>query len=80
MLKCQNDSEKDGNLIIKAIEGALIVLVFLVQRPDVGCDKINVILRSISMSSWINYCETVIHFAKKGVREHQRKVSRKVLT
>lgn len=80
MLKSQNDSKKDRNLIIKAVERGLIVLVFLIQRPDVGCDKINVILRSISMSSWINYCETTIHIIKKGVRERQKNVSRKELT
>ncbi len=45
MLKSQNDGEKDGNLIVEAIERCLIVLVFPVQGPDIGCDEIDVILR-----------------------------------
>jgi len=44
MLEPQNNGEKDGNLIVETIERSLVVLVFLVPGPDVGRDKIDIIL------------------------------------
>ena len=53
MLKSQNDGKKNGNLIVKAIERSLIVLVYLVQGPNIGRDKIDVILGINQYECWI---------------------------
>jgi hypothetical protein len=44
MLETEEDGEEDWDLIVETIKWSDIVFVFAVERPDVGCDQINVVL------------------------------------
>jgi hypothetical protein len=43
-LEAEEESEEDGDLIVEAVEWCFIIFVFAVQRPDVGCDEVDIIL------------------------------------
>jgi hypothetical protein len=47
MLETEEQGEEDWDLIVEPVEGGFVVLVFAVQGPDIGCDEVEVILRTI---------------------------------
>ncbi len=44
MLKTEEHSEEDWDLVVQAVEWCFIVFVFAVQGPDIGRDEVEVVL------------------------------------
>jgi hypothetical protein len=44
VLKTKEEGEEDWDLIVEAIEWCFVVFVLAVQGPDVGCNKVEVVL------------------------------------
>lgn len=53
MLKAQEDGEEDWYFVVEAIKRCFIVLVRLIEWPNVWCDEIQVVLSSLSAFSLI---------------------------
>ena len=44
MLKSEDKREQNWDAIIKPVERCFVILVLLVERPDVGCEKVYIVL------------------------------------
>lgn len=51
MLETEQDREKNGNLIVQAVEWCFIVFVFAIQGPDVGGDQVEIVLNICQLGS-----------------------------
>jgi hypothetical protein len=49
MLETEEQGEEDWDLIVEPVEGCFVVFVSAVQGPDIGCDEVEVILRTIAL-------------------------------
>jgi hypothetical protein len=47
MLETQEDSQKNRDFIIEPVEWCFVVFVFAIERPDVGGDEVEIILRRL---------------------------------
>jgi hypothetical protein len=45
MLETKQQGEEDWDLVVEAVEWSDIVFVFAIQRPNVGSNKVDIILR-----------------------------------
>jgi hypothetical protein len=64
MLETEEQGEEDWDLIVEPVEGCFVVYVSAVQGPDIGCDEVEVILRTIVLD-WV--C------GKGGTDKHNRR-------
>jgi hypothetical protein len=54
MLETEKKGQEDWNLIVKPVKWCFVIFVFSVERPDIGSDKIDIILSKISrFSVWV---------------------------